>query len=735
MNAINATTPFPAYFNMRKDGFFLGVLATGSQVLLLREMISSLQGDELFIGTAFFGWLLWTALGAYFGAKARWQFSIYKLFALAALLLPTVIVATRLSTSIITGTIGELIPFSYAALLSFILTLPSAFVCGWLFSAIVRREGNDAAGILRIYFSEGVGAFAAGALVSLLTTSGISTLSTAGGLSCLMLAVTLMGSRIPELTQQIGAVAGVTAAIVFIILGPGIDRSIDRFKYRHYTVSSSFDTPYSHQTILGSGGEIVLLTDNTVERVQNDVQSAENILLPPLAYVNDARDMLIFGQVDMTLWKIMDSIKNLSIKAVDTRKPLVLRMDIIGAKNKSFQHIQDDPAVYLRSAVSGTFDIIVIPLDEGGSYRGLRLMTSSTLADIRRVLKPHGVLQLITNFDTDRYISQDDERLLSIIRATLAAVFPRVIIWPGSSTLFLAGDTTLPLLPPDSIAARLDRLEYRSQFLDEGYLSDRLNSLQLQRIDSAASIPREANTVEKPTLAGLQIARRSSAFSIDRWVSKLNSRPLIWGVTMICLAMLLVGLSVAGRKGRWPAIALYFAAGLISLNLELVSFYVYQSSAGILYSQLSMLIGTFMLGLAIGTRASTGIQWRFLAPGTLAIFTVTTLLFLATCLKVPSGLTLLYHMVFQFIVAFCTGALFVAATRQYYGESAGPGGFGYAIELAGSALSALITMPLLLPSIGLRWLLLSVAILTGLLLTAVLFGKRSDSDARAIPRN
>jgi hypothetical protein len=725
MNAPSATTSFPAYFNMRRDGFLLGVIATGSQVLLLRELISSLQGDELFIGTALCGWLLWGALGAYLGAKRLSVVSNVTLFALAALLLPFVIVAARLSPMLVTETVGESVSFSYAALLSFIITLPGAFICGCLFSAIVRREGNDATSMLHVYYSEGVGAFVAGALVSLLTSNNVSTFSAGGALSLALLATLMLWSRLSPAARILAALAGTGAVLGCIMTGPGFDRIIDGFKCAPYEVVASFDTPYSHQTILRRGGARVLLTDNMVESVEDDIQTAENLLLPPLAYVPEARNILLFGQVDLTVMPVLDSLPNLFITEVDTRTPLGNRPGGFNSEGKSFQYVQNDPVAFLRLTTSGSFDVVIFAIDESGSYRGLRLMTSSTLAHIRRVLKRRGVLHLVTTYNSGEYISAEDERLLSTIRATLEDVFPSVIVWPGSSTLFLAGDSTLTALSPDSIAGRLSRLKYQPQFINESYLPDRLSSRQIERIDNATRKSSQANSLERPLLANLQIVSRSRAFATDRWVGKLLARRWAWGILMTGAAILLLVFSFVGLKKRRLSGALFFAAGFISLGLELLSFYVYQSIIGILYSHLSLLVGTFMLGLAIGTWSTARIRPKLLAPGALALLFATILVFMATCLGIPQGAALAYHVAFQFVVAFCTGALFVAATRYYYGETTGQGSIGYAIELSGSSLSALVTMPLLLPTIGLKWLLLASAILTGFLLVCALVRNRS----------
>ncbi len=729
INVPNVTTSYRAHSDMRRDGFLLGVVATGGQVLMLRELISSLQGDELFIGTALCGWLLWGALGAYLGGRRGSLASTVLLFVVAALLVPAVVVIARLSPLVVTGTVGEPVAFSYAIAFSVLVTLPPAFVCGWLFSAIVSRNGNNATSLLQVYYSEGFGAFVACVLIAVLTVNNVPTLCTAGGLSCVVIAALPLRSRMTG-SKKYFLVAGLLGlAVGALIVGPQMDLAFDSYKYRPYETVAAYDTPYSHQTLLSRGGVHVALTDNGVESVEGDIQTAENTLLPPLAYFPEARKVLVIGQMDLTLRSLILGIPLLSVTEVDPRPPLGERIQPYESAGSPIRYVQGDPISYLSAQSPGAFDVIVYPLGESGSQRGLRAMTSRALLNVRRVLSRHGVLHVITSYDSDAYIMHDDDLLLSTIRRTLAGAFARVVIWPGTSTLFLAGDSSLPDLAPDSIVARLDRLSYEPQFLNASYLLDRLSTGQVERIDRAASRACKENSVERPTLANLQIAKRSRIHAADRWVADLMMRSWLW-VAALILVIAAMTISAAGRPRRSLGQALYVAAGMISLVLELVSFYVYQSCAGMLYSHLSTLVGSFMLGLAVGARVTMTVKSKWLAPGALALLIITTIGFMATCLDVPPGLSLLYHVSFQFIVAFCTGGLFTAATRQCYGDRTGHSSFGYALELSGASVAALITIPVLLPSVGLNQLLAAAATLAGLLFLWALVNVRVQTTGR-----
>jgi hypothetical protein len=88
------------------------------------------------------------------------------------------------------------------------------------------------------------------------------------------------------------------------------------------------------------------------------------------------------------------------------------------------------------------------------------------------------------------------------------------------------------------------------------------------------------------------------------------------------------------------------------------------------------------------------------------------LLFLFTFDSVKPQALLFYHLFFLFVVAAATGSLFVAATNRYYPiDLESNRGAGYACELIGSSVGALLTITILLPIIGLKWLLIAVAAL------------------------
>ena len=78
-----------------------------------------------------------------------------------------------------TNIVGEIIPFSTAAIISICATLPIGLLSGWLFTAILKSHRADAGSIMRLYFIEGIGAGIGGIVITLLVGAVLSTLAMA----------------------------------------------------------------------------------------------------------------------------------------------------------------------------------------------------------------------------------------------------------------------------------------------------------------------------------------------------------------------------------------------------------------------------------------------------------------------------------------------------------------------------------------------------------------------------
>ncbi|TFH57960.1 MAG: hypothetical protein E4G91_10005 [Candidatus Zixiibacteriota bacterium] len=119
-----------------------------------------------------------------------------------------------------------------------------------------------------------------------------------------------------------------------------------------------------------------------------------------------------------------------------------------------------------------------------------------------------------------------------------------------------------------------------------------------------------------------------------------------------------------------------------------------------------------MFGLSAGAYVTYKTAAKHPDLSALLLLSAATLFFAATYQSVPTVMLLTYHLLFLLTVALGTGSLFAAATRSYYElDPERNRGTGYAFELVGSAVGAIVPTIVFLPTIGLTWLLVSVLLI------------------------
>lgn len=710
---------------MNRKAFLLGFFSIGGQVLLLRELVSSLNGDELFIATALFSWLASVAIGSVIGGLNSSRMKSFPLFLAGILFLPASIIGIRLSPVIIGLNAGEIIPFSSAALISILMMLPLGLIFGALFSAITREGYRPAESIARVYLFEGLGAFIGGIVITALVGRIFSTLSMAIALGLIIMALYLLPIGKKKIVS-----AGIVLFVCLLLIRsfiPYVDTWLDALKYKSYKIEASFDTHYGHQTILSRDSTISLLTDNTIEGSYPDLMTAENIFIPPLLYSPQAQSVLYIGRIELGIMQLADNFPNLKITTLDPREQLSYALDrVLSPEKRVFQRLVDDPVAFLaRRNVLTKYDIIILNCGEPDNYRNSRFLSDNFLMTASTLLKEGGIFFYPSKYDSDRHVSPDKGEILSIINNSLKKAFGHVSVWPGDMTLFFASDRLPFDLPIDSIIARANSFGYQPQYINADYLVDRFQTMKTDRLNEALKSSTEVNTLSKPNLIYKQAIFRSKIDTMDRTIVPLIFKENVWIVILPAIILAILAMAITKKQRRRSyGLFLFFVAGLVSLSLELISFYVYQSMAGSLYSEMGILIGIFMLGLSLGAFMSLRMDNYHLEYPALILLITSALVYLATYSSVNPKAILYYYLFFIFTVAIATGSLFVAAANRYYfGRPESNRGLGYAFELAGSSIGALAPTMILLPLIGLQWLIISIIIfLVIALLGAILTG-------------
>jgi len=702
---------------MNRKAFLLGFFSIGAQILIIRELIAAFHGDELFIGTALFGWLIAVALGAWLWELILGRIKATALFVIAIAILPVDLILIRFSPLLFVDSILQTVPFTKAALISIVLSIPVGFISGALFPAITHEGHRPAKSVSRVYLFEGFGAFIGGLVVTALVGKVFDNLGMAIAISIVTLIYSMIGNGRKSIAVASIALAVLLIAVFFYT--PSLSRYTETKKYFPFELVDSFETPYGHQAILKNQEVTSLITDNAIEGSSPDIQTAENLMIPALAFKPDAENVLIIGRAEFGAGEIARKFPNMKVTAIDPREGLNHRLDRALEKSPRVIRINDDPVGYLLSHDTYTpYDIIIIAPSEPDNILYSRYFTGRFLSLCCKVLAPDGLLYVPTMYDTDRYVSPETAQLLSVIYKTLHHWFRCIDIWPGNTTGFLASGADLFELYNEQIFDRIDSLPYQAEYLNRYYLEDQLDSFRRERIWNAIDTTVQANAIEKPILMPYHAVYSSLTLGSDESIMRFlfANKFVLWIVPIIIFALFFLTY-FKGIKHQTFGLFLFFTAGLLSLSLELVSVYLYQTMAGTVYSDIGLLFGAFMFGLALGTWYALRCEAPNLEFPSLLLLITISFIFLWSYATIPYSILLLYYILFLFVTGTATGTLFVAAAgRYYFGRADANRGKGYAIEIFGSAIGALLAVPVLLPLVGLSVLLISLMAVAALAL-------------------
>src|SRR3989337_2880175 len=158
----------------------IGCYATITQVMLIREFLNILYGNELCLGIVFGAWFLGIATGAYAGAKIKCTFKhAFTVFVITLIVIvfvfPVQIVSGRGIRGLLSVGVGEYISILPLILTSIGLILPFSFIIGFLFpfsSKVISGATRDAAvDIGVVYIIESMGSLFGGLVFSFFLVS------------------------------------------------------------------------------------------------------------------------------------------------------------------------------------------------------------------------------------------------------------------------------------------------------------------------------------------------------------------------------------------------------------------------------------------------------------------------------------------------------------------------------------------------------------------------------------
>lgn len=738
------TTPVSsAFLTITAAGF----ASTIAQILILRELLVLLYGNEISTGFIFFCWLLWTAFGSRMAVRRFARFSppeilLIILLILLSIVLPFLIYMIRSAHIWLAIPTGELPSIGKVLLISISVTglfcpiSGALFSICWAFQDSFKNTGQSGKR-LYIYLGEALGAALGGVLFYFLLLPCFSTLtiSLLSGLLILIIAGWLLKPWYAIFNNR-GIFVVWIVVTCLTVLGLYFKSDLEnKSRYLQWGEQpiATLDTPYHHITLLKKENQISVFANGLWLFSEPDQLSAEfAVHTTLLQHANPRKILLLGGGISGLIGEIL---KHPSIERINYLEPdpdLVpfaepfLSPDIRNElKLKPVQLFHGDPIAFLRND-NTAYDAILMNMGDPINAEMNRFYTVEFYHRISGQLLPGGIFSFAVSGGKEM-MGPIQARFIRSIQETLLQVFANVVMYPGDQIRFFASNDQENLTTDVKIL--MDRKAKRNldlSYIRKDSLDDMLNPFHLEYLKSLLSQFKHAAINRDFSPICYFHILRLWAFQWDPMLEQVFST-----VESIHWIKLWMGLITAGLLSL-----LFFHTGTIRFNaavsisvmtsgaveiiLQVVLLLIFQVLEGFVYLQLSLIIAFFMAGIGFGA----GVVSRWEGQPRLGNRVISYFIRIQACFcLLPLIFILLFTMIhselrpmfssntiawlfsfLSFITGFTGGLHFSLAFLVFVkigALSESSGGRVYALDLAGAAAGVLVATLVILPVYGL----------------------------------
>ncbi len=727
-----------------------GIIA---QVILMRELLVSFQGNELTLGIILANWLILVAIGSFIIGKTvdkvESKIQIFVLFQLFfAVALPLTIHLARIFRNILLFTPGEGLGFGPIFYSSFLVLLPVTLPQGALFTYGCRLYSQyvkkDVSSVGKVYVLESIGAIVGGLLITFFLIQYLNSFEIAFIISSINASMSvfliLPKSRAPFFNfRNILCHLSIFLAILFIcFLFTPLAKEINSFsiqsQWKNLNVIHNENSIYGNITVTKRGEQFTFFTNGvpSITTPVPDIASIEDFVHFPMLFHEEPESLLILsGGAGGMIHEILKyPVERVDYVELD---PLLLKL-IHKFSTPLTQFELSDPRVrthyadgrFFVNTTQDRFDLIFIGLPAPQELQTNRLFSSEFFSIAREKMNPEGII-VLTLPGSLAYISPELRDLNRCILDTLRGVFRSVRVIPGDTNLYLASDSNkLERVTSADIAKRLEDSKIKTSLFTKRYLEFRLQERWLKWfLEPMERKEGQINSDFRPVGVFLSLSYWNALFSpslarIFRWFEGFSLQISISCIIFFTFLMSLVFVRRPSVSRQCVPYAI-FTTGLVGMIFNLAVIFTFQTFYGYLYHQIGLLVAIFMSGVALSSFYVTRYLDRIERDSHLflriEIGIIIFSFFFPYVFSIPcqylekTAISLLVYPLFL-IMSFFSGAWiglqFPLASKIYLTLHEKEGSFGhtagllYGADLLGGFLGGLFGGILLLPILGLK---------------------------------
>lgn len=678
---------------LRISLFTLGFSSLATQVFLIRECFSVLNGNELVIGIVMANWMLLTGAGAFIGRffgrmKGKIPFLLFLqfLFSLLPMLMLLKLDLWK-AISLPSGSVPGLIPVIRSM---FLFQLPFCLLNGFLFVAYVHElsgiTGKNASS--GSYAIESVGGMFAGLLVNIFILKfsgmfvGLHILLIINLLVCLLFSITC------ELRSQ--RIIMIPVCLIFMVLPffSDLDTYTGKLFYPAQKLIFHKNTPFGKLDVTMNAGQLNYFENGLLLfSSNNEIVNEESVHFAMVQHPGPKKILLISGGISGTLHEILKYHPN-RIDYVEIDPGLIK----LGRKyskildDEKIHVIQGDARRFIRQTKE-KYDVVLVNLPEPSTLLINRFYSREFLMDLKKVLTPGAIISESLPTTSD-YVSKTAAVTNSTLVQTLKTRFRNVLILPGQRNYFLASDSSLSPEIAVLIAGRgISNLYVNSWYLDENSMKERSEYIH-SHLDKNAQV----NSDFKPVAFFQQLRY---------WTSMFEWNMLAAGIVILVLLFLIFFSLNRISLGL-------FTGGFTASSLELLILISFQVIYGYVFLATGIILALFMAGIALGAFSFNRMipvptEKKYIhIQVSLALFSL-GFPFIILALNLPGIPVIMVQVVFLLLtltLSFITGLEFSLASVLGSKDITLKMSTNYSADLFGSAIGAIVTTLILLPFLG-----------------------------------
>ncbi|MEW6456461.1 MAG: hypothetical protein AB1410_07105 [Acidobacteriota bacterium] len=694
--------------------FFLGFFSLGFQIILIREFSSSFYGNEIIFGIFLSFWLFWGGVGALLAEKIKFKKHLMVFFYYMVLILIVfaliVLRYSKILLGFLPGEIPGLLPTILVSfIINFIVTLP----LGIIFVLNVEfLKGN----LSKTYILESLGSAVSCIIIYFLI---IPKFSNWQGLTFIAISGLIFLSSFLEKKRFVISIILISISLAFGFL---LDKITMNHAWNPFHLERYKDTLYGKIAVIKQNSSISVYENGLFSYTYPDREGAEeSVHFILLQRENPENLLLIGGGMGGSLEEAL-KYKNIEIDYVELDPEIIkISLDYLDEKEKILEkrinYITGDGRFFLINSVK-KWDAIILNLPEPSNALTNRFYTEEFFRIVKERLTDDGIFSLKIP-SSENYISEELLAFVSSIFHTLKSVFKNVEIIPGNTNIFIASNSFISI-EPEFLINRKNDLEIETYFFNAPYLFNRLSPFRLEMLSSGIErVKKIINRDFMPTSYFLNSILWSSFYDgIEKGILKfLYSKSSFWLIDLPVLLFASILVINMFRKKN-PFLLPIWTIGFTSISVEIIIILAFQAIFGYFYGKISLLLFCFMAGLYVGSfLCHKKIKIKYTNLLMLQFLILISIFFIIIFLKFSGEWSGKFNSYFFYLILFVFGVygggVFVISTELYLKEKRRYG-IGWALDLFGSSIGALLISTVLIPLFGLLKIMEYIFILNSL---------------------